>query len=191
MTRDAFWLVQPPAPNDRALRLPEEKVFLELTGRRCQPVLGLVSPQGIGLVGQGRCRERRCRTHTGVYSPRPGTAALVGPSHITARHGSEGDGLEREDDAGRFLACPAACANRPGPALAGGEGVSGTDGASLPTGAAGGFTAGDWLGGAGALLGVAGTGAASLARFGSEGDGLEREDDAAGRFLACPAASAN
>jgi hypothetical protein len=46
MARDAFSSVQPPvAPTDRVLRLPEEKVFLELTGRRCQPVLGMVSPQ--------------------------------------------------------------------------------------------------------------------------------------------------
>ena len=56
MTRDAFWSVPAPAPTDRALRLPEEKVFRELTGRRRQPVLRVVSPQGIGLVAQGRCR---------------------------------------------------------------------------------------------------------------------------------------
>ena len=95
MTRDAFWPVQPPAPTDRALRFPAEKVFLELTGRRCQPVARVVSPQGIGLVAQERCRRL-----PGLERPHP------------ARFGSEGDGLEREDvAAGRFLACPAATAN--------------------------------------------------------------------------------
>src|ERR1700720_2546923 len=56
MTRDAFWPVQPPAPTDRVLSFPEEKVFLELPGPRCQPVLGVVSRKGIRWVAQGRCR---------------------------------------------------------------------------------------------------------------------------------------
>ena len=51
MKRDVFWPVQPPVgPTDRARCLPEEKVLLELTECRCQPVLGVVSRKGIRLA---------------------------------------------------------------------------------------------------------------------------------------------
>lgn len=110
-------------------------------------------------------------TGTGVASP--------------ARFNPEGDGLEREDDARRFLACPAACcADRPGPMVAVGEDVSGTGGAAMLRGAAG-FAEGDSLGGGGAVAspGITGVETASAARFGPEGDGVECEDGM-GRFAA-------
>jgi hypothetical protein len=101
-----------------------------------------------------------------VASPRLTAIGVASP----ARFGLA-DGREREDDAGRFLACPAACcADRPGSVFAGGGGVSGTGGAPLLTGALG-FTEGDSLGGGGAVGSpwIAGAEAASAARFGPEG----------------------
>jgi hypothetical protein len=102
----------------------------------------------------------------------------------------EGDGVECEGGAGRLLASPAVCCtDRPGPVLAGGERVSGTDGAAMLTGAAA-SPEGDSLGAVGEVASprLAGIGAASPARFGREGVCIECEDGA-GRFFACPAAS--
>lgn len=149
-----------------------------LAGAEAVSELGAAAPlTGTGGNSLGACGPvgSPLRAGTGAASP--------------AGSAREGDGVECEGGAGRLLASPAVCCtDRPGPVLAGGERVSGTDGAAMLTGAAA-SPEGDSLGAVGEVASprLAGIGAASPARFGREGVCIECEDGA-GRFFACPAA---